>query len=418
MSKVIFHIDMDSFFVSCERSKNESLINKPVVIASNLKRAIVTAMSYEVKNAGFKTGDPFYLVKYKIKDLIVIEPHYQLYSLMSKKIFNFLEQNFSKKIEIYSIDECYLDVTNAVRNFDSVLQLAKTIQEQILKVFKIPCSIGISYTKFLAKMSTNKAKPFGILQTKKEDIEKHFFDLSVKKIFGIGKASAEKLIYNNINTYSDLVNCQNDVFLKSVFGKNYFIFIQNLKGLNITKEHVLPHEVKSISNSETFMVADSNDENYLINELKKIVKNVCERANNSNLEGNEITVSLIQKNKLWNSKHKKIGIWTNNYETIWNHVFLLFKEMWRENEIRGLGIALRGLRTIFNNYSSLNLFELDNKNIIDKIINEQNFLEGKNQLKTLYQYSKEKQINTENIKFLRKNSKTKNKTINLEEKWK
>ncbi|CRH45826.1 DNA polymerase IV [Chlamydia trachomatis] len=147
-------------------------------------------------------------------------------------------------------------------------------------------------------MSTNKAKPFGILQTKKEDIEKHFFDLSVKKIFGIGKASAEKLIYNNINTYSDLVNCQNDVFLKSVFGKNYFIFIQNLKGLNITKEHVLPHEVKSISNSETFMVADSNDENYLINELKKIVKNVCERANNSNLEGNEITVSLIQKNKL------------------------------------------------------------------------------------------------------------------------
>lgn len=417
MSKVIFHIDMDSFFVSCERSKNESLINKPVVIASNLKRAIVTAMSYEVKNAGFKTGDPFYLVKDKIKDLIVIEPHYQLYSLMSKKIFNFLEKNFSKKIEIYSIDECYLDVTNEAKNFDSALELARTIQEQILKEFKIPCSIGISYTKFLAKMSTNKAKPFGILQTKKEDIKKHFFDLPVKKIFGIGKASAEKLISHNINTYYDLVNCQNDIFLKSVFGKNYFIFIQNLKGLNITKEHVLPHDVKSISNSETFMVSDSNDENYLINELKKIVKNVCERANNLNLEGNEISVSLRQKNKLWNSKHKKIGIWTNNYEIIWNHVFLLFKEMWEENEIRGLGIALRGLRTIFNNYSSLNLFELDNKNIIDKIINEQNFLEGKNQLKTLYQYSKEKQINTENIKFLRKNSK-KNKTINLEEEWK
>ncbi|WP_261368982.1 hypothetical protein [Mycoplasma struthionis] len=111
MNKVIFHIDMDAFFVSCERAINPSLNNKPIIIARNSNRAIITAMSYEIKNKGFKVGDPFYKVKDVFKDALIIEPHYELYSLTSKRLFERLAYELNIEIEVYSIDECYIDVT-------------------------------------------------------------------------------------------------------------------------------------------------------------------------------------------------------------------------------------------------------------------------------------------------------------------
>ncbi|BAP39362.1 Y-family DNA polymerase [Metamycoplasma canadense] len=415
MARIIFHIDMDCFFVSCERAKNQALKNKPIVIASNLKRAIISAMSYEVKEKGFKTGDPFYKVKNKIKDLIIIEPHYQLYSLMSTKIFKYIENYFSKNIEIYSIDECYIDVTEEAKKYNSPINLAKEIQKNILEIFKIPCSIGISFTKFLAKMSTNKAKPFGIIQTNKEDIKKNFYDLPIKKIFGIGKASVPKLKENGINTYEDLVKCENNILLQKIFGKNYFLFKQDLIGENLNKQHVLPKETKSISNSKTFMINDSDNKIFLINELKEIVKNICQRAKNLNLESKKIALAIRHRNKIWTQKSKTLSKWTNNFDDLWKNILILFNKMWNEELIRGLGASLSSLRTMFNNYHSLNLFEKNNINKVSKIINQLNFHEGKNSLKTLLQYSKEIGLDEENIKFLRKNSKSTNKKINLEE---
>ncbi|MGX9339867.1 MULTISPECIES: Y-family DNA polymerase [unclassified Mycoplasma] len=415
MAKVIFHIDMDAFFVSCERSKNENLKNKPVVIALNSRRAIISAMSYEVKKQGFKSGDPLFKVRDKIKDLIVISPHYQLYSLMSKKIFNFIKTNYSNMLEVYSIDECYLDVTNNIKKNGNAIDFARKIQNDILNVFDIPCSIGISYTKFLAKMSTNKAKPFGILETKKEDIKKHFYDLGVEKIFGIGKANSKKIISYNIKTWADLVNCDNDIFLRSVFGKNYFKLVENLKGINTGIDHIFYSDAKSISNSKTFITDDSSDRLFLLNELKKITQNVCLRASDANLEAKQVSVMLRRQNKIWISKNKSISTWTSNFDLIWKNVELIFDSLWDEEPLRGLGVSIGNLRTIFNSDSSFDILSSDSKNMVEKIINEQNFINGNNLLKTLYQYSMEKNINTDNIKFLRKNSKTKNKRISLED---
>ncbi|ENY69307.1 DNA polymerase IV (DinB) [Metamycoplasma auris 15026] len=416
MAKIIFHIDMDSFFVSCERSKNESLNNKPVVIASNSRRAIVTAMSYEVKNQGFKVGDPFYKIKDKIANLVVIEPHYELYSLMSKKIFKFIQDFFSSKIEIYSIDECYIDVTDEVKKFHSPIEMAKEIQNKILEIFKMPCSIGISYTKFLAKMSTNKAKPFGILETTKKDIKNNFYNLPVNKIFGVGKAIAPKLIHSNINTYEDLINCENDLLLRSIFGKNYYLFIKDLKGEN-TKEHILVSDIKSISNSKTFMSEDYDDLNVLLNELRAITINISQRAKDLNLEGKEIAVSIRNQERIWIHKSKKMAALTNDFDTLFKYVSSLFISMWDDNKIRGLGVALNTLVSIFDDNNSLDLFANQSKNLVEKIISENNFAIGKNTLKTLDQYKKEINENVENIKFLRKNTKSYNKKLNLEDEW-
>ena len=110
---------------------------------------------------GFKAGDPIYLLKERVKDLIIVEPHYNLYTSTAHNIFNFLKDNFSSKIEIYSIDECFLELQ--LNELDDPIFIASNIQNKIFEKVGIPCSIGISYTKFLAKMSTNKAKPHGIV---------------------------------------------------------------------------------------------------------------------------------------------------------------------------------------------------------------------------------------------------------------
>ncbi|MBN0970925.1 DNA polymerase IV [Mycoplasma phocoeninasale] len=420
MSRIIFHIDMDTFFVSCERAIQPNLNDRPVVIADSHKRSIISAMSNEVKKLGFKVGDPFYLVKSKIDNVTVLKPNYQLYSLTSKRIFEYIAKNFTNKIEIYSIDECYIDCTELLANQNlTPLELASKIQRRLLADLKIPCSIGISYTKFLAKMSTNKAKPFGILETKYENIPEYFYPLSIEKIFGIGKKISKTLRTMNINTYEELINFQNDLALKKVFGKNYYLFIKTLKGENEGYDHVLSEKIKGISNSLTFMEVDSNDQDFLKGELFKLSYNIARRAQDKNLEGNVISLSIRDTKKVWKIKQHKIAFYSNDFDVIYKISCKLFDEFWDENWVRGLGIRISNLRSIFS-AGDIDLFSSNNNSKIDNLIDYVNSSLGSKKLKTANQLLKENKIDINNIRFLRKNVFSKNDKINLEEKktWK
>lgn len=417
MNKIIFHIDMDSFFVSCERSINTNLIDKPVVIAKRYKRSIISAMSYEVKNLGYRVGSSLYTVLEKVPNLLIVEPHYDLYSLISKKIFDYLKNKYCTQLEIYSIDECYIDFSNTISNWEEAKNLAQQIKDDILKTFMIPCSIGISFTKFLAKMSTNKAKPSGILITKKEDIERNFYSLPVEKIFGVGKNISQQLIKNKISTYKDLLECNNEIFLRKLFKKNFFLFIEQLKGINAT-DHILNLETKGISNTITFMEKDSDDIVFLKNELFKLARNVANRAVNNNYECRCVEILIRKQDKKWMSEQRKIDFFTNDIDIIFKIALKLFLNLWNEKEcLRGLGIRICDLRSIFQENKQVNLFEDNNqKSIVNSILNEVNTkFEGKI-LITGKQYLLENSIDIDNIKFLRKNNQPYDKKINLEEK--
>ncbi|WP_369085971.1 DNA polymerase IV [Metamycoplasma spumans] len=413
MDKVIFHIDMDAFFVSCERKMNPELNNKPVVIAQNHKRAIISAMSYELKKIGFRVGDPFFKIKEKVKDVIIVEPHYELYSLISKNVFEYIQKNFTDKIEIYSIDEYYLDVSDLVNEYRTKLDLAKEIQRKILKDLNLPCSIGISYSKFLAKMSTNKAKPFGILETKQEDIEKHFYDLPVEKIFGIGRKMAPVLKANNIHTYRDLVNFKNELLLRKILTKNYYIFIERLKGNKEITDHVFKEEVKGIGNSITFL-NDLKTQTEALEQLRNLVNNVSARAIDQNQEGCNISISIRNTSRIWSSKQKKFNFYTNDPQKIYSWVLYLFEDFWDEKPIRGLGVKLNNLRSVFYNNEQIDLLEDKKLSEVNKLIYELNFKMGKNLLKTGAQLAKEKNKDKHNIRFLRRDIHNQNIIFDIE----
>lgn len=390
---------MDSFFVSCEKKNNPNLQNKLIAIAKEYKRSIASSMSSELKKMGFKAGDSIQIIKSKVKNLVVVEPHYELYTSVAHDIFNLLKNTFSNVIEIYSIDECFLEIFAQDDNF--ALKRAKEIQDTILEKIKIPCSIGISYSKFLAKMSTNKAKPHGIILTNREDIEPYFYDLKVEKIFGIGNNTAIKLNAGNIFTYRDLVNFNNKPFLRSIFGKNAEKVINELKGDQVNDKLIINADPQGIGNSMTFMEMDIENESELIKSLEEIIKTVAYRLQSQNLQGNVFCLQIRNNDKKWESIQKKVQKYTNDYATIYKIAKELFYSFWKEDSIRGLGFRVSNLKTIFDENYSIDLFDNVKEDKIEDIIFSINYKLGKQVLKKGSQFVLEQKAKPKSIKFLK-----------------
>ena len=174
--RIIFHLDLDSYFVSVHKILDKTLENKPIVISFGKRRSIVTSASYEAKAHKITVPMPFYKAKQLCPHLISVKPNFKLYDNYSKKLFNFIKKKFTKKIQISSIDECYIDVTDIWQQYRSPVKLAKKMQFEIMKNIKLPCSIGIANNKFVAKMSTQINKPFGISVTPPGQFLKRFGD--------------------------------------------------------------------------------------------------------------------------------------------------------------------------------------------------------------------------------------------------
>ncbi|MDC8916208.1 DNA polymerase IV [Metamycoplasma hyosynoviae] len=397
--KYIFHVDMDSFFVSCERKNNSSLINKPVAIAKQYKRSIATAISSELKKLGFKAGDPIYLIKEKFPSVVIVEPNLEYYVEVSQNIFNYIKDNFSDKIEIYSIDECFIE--KELEAWQNPLEIATELQEKIKKNTSIPCSIGISYTKFLAKMSTYKAKPHGIIWTKPEDIEKNFYDLEVNKIFGIGKAYSKKLLETGIKTYRDIVNLENDNFLKKIFGKNYAGLLKQLKG-EVSQEIVnTKWNPQGIGRNETFLEDDLEDFSQIKSKLMDLCKDVANSLQSLGREGNVVSIQLRNIDKKWHIFQKKLSEHISTWEKIFDIVLFLFNTNWQDEPLRGIGVRVSNLREIYLQNDFIDLFtDFENDKVKNIILIINNHFKA-NVLKTLKQYETEIK-NLQGIKFIKK----------------
>src|SRR5690625_4754744 len=201
-AKVIFHVDMNSFYASVEMAYNPSLKGKAIAIAGNPeeRRGIIVTSSYEARAMGVRTTMPIWEAKKHCPDLIIIRPNFERYRNMSAEIFKLLLE-ITPLVEPVSIDEGYLDVTNHSEN---PLILAKKIQTNILEKLDIPCSIGIGPNKFLAKTASDMKKPLGITVLRKRDLPYKLWPLPIEKMYGVGKQTAKKLKKINIHTIGDL----------------------------------------------------------------------------------------------------------------------------------------------------------------------------------------------------------------------
>ncbi|WP_029608462.1 Y-family DNA polymerase [Mycoplasma simbae] len=367
MDKIIFHIDFDSYFASAHRVINPQYDNKPIAIGRKLRRSIACSVSYELKNKGAKSGWPNYKILELEPRTIFIEPDFNLYITLSNKIFNFIAQKYTKNIEVYSIDECWLDASEMCKNKDPEL-LARKMQRQIREKFRIPISVGISHNKFLAKLSTNLAKPYGVLHTTWDDIEKRIWPLEIEEYFGIGKSTALKLRAIGINTIGDLAARDvHDPYLYTVFRSLTKDYVLQARGEGPNKLNYEHNELKSIGNELTFLSFDIDEREEILKILYQLCKKVSLRAKNRNLLGYVITFSMRTVDKTWFRKQQSIKIPTNDTEEIYEIGSRIFNKVFNDEYIRGIGIKLSSLVNEFDTYKPQSLFDTNvQTNTIEK----------------------------------------------------
>ena len=387
MGRVIFHIDMNSFFASCEIAENPELKGQKVAVAhvSLDKKGMVLAATYEAKAYGIKTTMLVYEALRLCPDLIFVEPNHELYQEYSRKFFSYFHK-ITPLVEPASIDEGYLDVTDICKP-NEYLDLAKKIQNDLLELYNLPCSIGIAPNKFLAKMASDIKKPLGITVLRKRDVKEIMWPLPIEDFFGAGKKTCEILRTINIKTIGDLATFPDIKMLEHLVGENnarYLISHANGEGSNIVDPNRYDN-VSSISNSHTLDHDEYNSDNIIL--LIKLLSNtVSSRMEEDSLRGQTFTLQLKYNNFKMVSKSVTLTKPTNNSYQMIRIYIELFEELYDPDfAVRLVGVASSKLSKGKENVVQMSIFdELDKESLgleVSKVINNINSIVGANSLK-------------------------------------
>ncbi len=247
----IIHIDMDAFYASVEQLDNPALRGKPVAVGGSRERGVVAAASYEARNFGVRSAMPSKLAKRKCPDLIFVKPHFSRYKEISEQIRAIFFE-YTNLVEPLSLDEAYLDVTYTKRGKPSATLIANEIRRRIFIETGLTASAGVSYNKFLAKVASDVKKPNGMFVVTPEKAQEFIDQLEIRKFYGIGKVTAEKLNKMGIWIGSDLKKLDR-IELVQLFGKAGNYFYEICRG----EDHrpVEPErERKSVGAEQTFSI--------------------------------------------------------------------------------------------------------------------------------------------------------------------
>lgn len=376
MSKIILHIDLNTFFVRCEELVNPTLIGKPVIIGHSGRGGIVSTCSYEARKYGVHSGQPTFKALELCPNAIVIPGHYELYSRKSKEFFNFVKQ-YSPIIEKASIDECYVDMTKQLSNVKDVVKFLEDFQNKLLQTIGLKCSIGVAPTKFLAKMASDMKKPMGITIIRRKDVRKILDPLPISSFYGIGKKTAPRLEAIGIKTIGDLANLVNEdnLEVKNAFGKFYYVIKDWINGYGSDEVDVEPWDPKSIGHSTTF-IRDSSDFEEIKGYLRDLSKEVSDEAKQKDKIGSNVQLVLKTSDFKMINRSVKLNRPTNDFETIFNEASILLEKNLNGQEIRLCGVTLQNLIYASDYVEQLSIFdnfdENDEKNATRDLIRELN----------------------------------------------
>lgn len=352
-ARVIFHIDMNSFYASVEAAHNPKLKGKPLAVAGNPeeRKGIIVTSSYEARAKGVKTTMPIWQARKLCPNLIVVRPNMERYRQASSEIFAYLSE-ITDMLEPLSIDEAYLDVTHLNEN---PLELAKHIQVTILKRFNLPCSIGIGPNKFLAKTASDMKKPLGITVLRIREVKEKLWPLEVGEMYGVGKKTAEKLNSVDIKTIGDLARAD-DYNLRQLLGINGERLKNRANGRDLSEvDPESAHEFQSIGNSRT-LKEDTDDETIIYNLLEKLSELVEARLIRRKVMGQIIQLTIRYADHETVTRSRNIKYYTDSKKEIFMHITDLFNQNWTKKPLRLLGVTVQELLAKEEIQHQLNLF--------------------------------------------------------------
>jgi len=356
MRRIIFLVDMNAFFISCETTRNPDLKGKPAAVAGDPKyrSGIILAANYDARKFGVKTTMVIHEARKLCPDIILVPPDHAFYERKSNEVMNILS-NYSPVVEQNSIDEAWMDLTGCEALFGSPCEIANKIMNNINDDLGLWCSIGISYNKFLAKMASEIKKPLGITEIWEGDVKNKIWPLPTREMYGIGKQTEEKLSKLGIETIGDIANC-NISLLGKYFGKYGADLHRLSNGIDVapvSDQRVT--ENKSISRSTTLPI-DIVEFEYAKSILLKLTEEIGEVARKSSFKGK--TVSIVIKFSDFTSitRQKSISPTYLTKEIYLTGVALLSENWSDRRPIRLLGIGLSNIED--NSTEQLSIFDI------------------------------------------------------------
>jgi len=356
MQKVIFLVDMNAFFMSCEMTRNDSLAGMAAAVAGDPKKrtGIILAANYEARSFGVKTAMVVHEAVKLCPKITLVPPDHHFYGQKSKEVMDLLS-NYTPILEQNSIDEAWLDMTGAEGLFGKPVEAAKRIMDEIKDSLGLWCSIGIAENKFLAKMAAEMKKPLGITELWERDIPEKLWPLPVKEMYGVGGKTAKKLNRMGIRTISELARFDKNHIVKA-FGKSGNEIYLHANGIDHSP--VLPRNVddmKSIGRSTT-MPEDVSDIEKAKIVLMELADDIGMTARRHAKKGHTVHITLKYSDFKVVTRQSSIPA-TCSTKEIYQAGCSLLEQNWnRLHPVRLIGISLSGFHEDFSS-DQLSLFD-------------------------------------------------------------
>ena len=337
----IIHVDMDAFYASVEQMDNPELRGKPLAVGGSEIRGVVSAASYEARKFGVRSAMSGVQAKKNCPELLFVPPRFERYKEISQKIRKIF-YDYTDLVEPLSLDEAYLDVTQNKKGNPSASLIAQEIRKRIFEEVGLTASAGISINKFVAKVASDYNKPNGQKTVNPEDVLVFLENLDVKKFYGVGKVTAEKMYQHGIFTGLDL-KAKSFEYLEEHFGKSGASYYNIVRGIH--NSEVRPNRItKSVAAEHTF---DENltSEIFMLERLERIANELERRLKKYSISGKTITLKIKFSDFTTQTRSKTMPYFIADKGLLLETAKELLYQERMKDSVRLLGISLSNLNT-------------------------------------------------------------------------
>ena len=340
MKRIIFHIDQNCYFASVEMISRPELRSVPMAVAGDAKvrHGIILAKNEPAKKYGIKTAEAIWQAKAKCPELVLVDAHHKKYEFYSKKLREMYSE-YTDKVEPFGLDECWLDMTGIVSDYDEAENIALEIRNRVKEEFKLTCSVGISFNKVFAKLGSDYKKPDATTVFRDDNWQEIIWPMSVSDLLFVGRHTSEKLSKINIKTIGDLARADGE-YISRYLGKAGVQLWEYANGLDDAPvaESGFKRIPKSVGNSTT-TAEDMTSDRQIERTLHMLSESVAERLRKHALKGTVVQITVRDRDLCIYEKQKIIYKPTDDAREIYAAAKELFKGSYDWNKgVRSIGV--------------------------------------------------------------------------------
>jgi DNA polymerase IV (DinB-like DNA polymerase) len=345
--RIIFHIDMDSFYASVEIQRNPSLKGKPVIVGADPKagtgRGVVSTCSYEARRYGVRSGMPISKAYKLCPNGVYLPVNISLYEKASERIEQILKR-YADKVERVGIDEAFIDVTEKVKEYGSAKELALKVKDAIYIQEGLTCSIGVAPNKSVAKIASDFKKPNGLTVVEPNHVGEFLDPLPVTKIIGVGKKTYSVLMRFGLETIGQVARYPRED-LAQVFGKFGIYLWEVANGIDYSEVQEVG-EPKSFSQEHTYE-KDTDDQSLVLKTLQLQAENLYRQLVEMQYQYRTVTLKIRFKDFETFIRSRSLPSHTYDKEAIMATVRILLREFENDpRKIRLVGLKVSDLRKL------------------------------------------------------------------------